>query len=166
TVLKGIECDILEDGSLDLSDSILKELDVVVCSVHYKFNLSRGKQTKRILKAMDNRYLNILAHPTGRLINRREPYDIDFEVVLKGAKERGCFVEVNGYPDRLDLDEIHCRLAKEMGVKVAIDTDSHSTADLDFMRFGVGQARRGWLERDDVINTRDLEGLRRLLKRK
>ncbi|NLG19269.1 MAG: DNA polymerase/3'-5' exonuclease PolX [Fibrobacter sp.] len=166
TVLKGIEVDIMEDGSLDLSDSVLKRLDVVVCSVHYKFNLSRDKQTKRVLKAMDNQYFNILAHPTGRLINKREPFEIDIEAIIRGAKERGCILELNSYPERLDLNETHCRLAKEMKVKISIDTDSHSTGDLDFMRFGVGQARRGWLEKDDVINTRSLSDVRKLLKRK
>lgn len=166
TVLKGIEVDILEDGSLDLSDSVLKDLDVVVCSVHYRFNLSRDKQTKRVLKAMDNQYFNILAHPTGRLINKREPFEIDIEAIVRGAKERGCILELNSHPVRLDLNETHCRLAKEMGVKISIGSDSHSTGELDFMRFGVGQARRGWLEKGDVINTRSLREVRKLLKRK
>jgi len=165
TVLKGIELDILDDGSLDLADDILKELDVVVCSVHYKFNLSRKKQTDRIVRAMDNPYFHILAHPSGRLINERHPYDIDIEHVLRGAKERGCFLELNAYPDRLDLTDVHCKMAKDMGVKVAISTDAHSITDLDYMKFGIGQARRGWLEPGDILNTRSWKELKQLLRR-
>lgn len=166
TILKGIEVDILEDGTLDLPDSILKELDVRVCSIHSKFNLSFEKQTERIIRAMDNPYFNILAHPTGRLINSRAPYEIDMERIMEAAKERGCILEVNAYPDRLDLTDFHCRMAKSIGVKVSIDTDAHSVSDLDFMRFGVGQARRGWIERADVINTRSVKDLLKLMKRK
>jgi DNA polymerase (family 10) len=166
TLLKSIELDILEDGTLDLPDDILKELDIVVCSVHYKFNLTRKKQTERIIKAMDNPYFNILSHATGRLINEREPYEVDMESVMKAAKERGCFLELNAYPDRLDLNDTDCKMAKDMGIKVAISTDAHSVNDLDFMRFGIGQARRGWLEADDVLNTRSWTELQKLLKRK
>ena len=164
-LLKGIEVDILEDGSLDLPDDILKELDVVVCSVHYQRRLSREKMTERVLRAMDNPYINIFAHPTGRLINARDPYDIDLERIIKGAKERGCFLEINAHPDRLDLSDVHCKMAKDMGLKLAISTDAHSIADLNLMRYGIDQARRGWLEPDDVINTRDLKQLKKLLKR-
>ncbi|HEJ83600.1 MAG TPA: DNA polymerase/3'-5' exonuclease PolX, partial [Desulfobacteraceae bacterium] len=130
-LLKGIEVDILEDGSLDLPDDILKELDVVVCSVHYQRRLSREKMTERVLRAMDNPYINIFAHPTGRLINARDPYDIDLERIIKGAKERGCFLEINAHPDRLDLSDVHCKMAKDMGLKLAISTDAHSIADLN-----------------------------------
>lgn len=165
-LLKGIEVDILKDGSLDLPDDILKELDVVVCSVHYHRDLSRKKMTERILRAMDNPYFNILAHPTGRLINERDPYEIDLEKIMEGAKERGCFLEINAHPDRLDLSDSHAKLAKDMGLKLAISTDAHNIADLDFIRYGVDQARRGWLEPDDVINTRSLKQLKKLLKRK
>lgn len=164
-VLKGIEVDILEDGSLDLPDDILKELHVRVCSVHYNQNLSRKKQTQRVLKAMENPYFNILGHPTGRIIGQREPYDIDLEEIMKQARENGCFLELNAEPDRLDLIDTHCKMAKEMGVKVVISTDAHSPASLEFMRFGIGQARRGWLEADDVVNTRSLGDLMKLLKR-
>jgi len=164
-VLKGIEVDILEDGSLDLPDSILDRLDVVVCSVHYQFALPRAKQTTRILRALDNPRCNILAHPTGRLLNERAAYDVDLEAVLTGAKERGCAVELNAQPSRLDLDDLACRLAKEIGVLVAISTDAHSTGNLDYMRYGVDQARRGWLEPADVINTRSLAELEGLLRR-
>ncbi len=165
TVLKSIEVDILEDGSLDLSNDILKELDLTVCSVHYKFNLSPKKQTERILRAMDNPYFNILAHPTGRLINRREPYEVNLERILQGAKERGCFLEINAQPERLDLADVNCRLAKDMGVKLSIATDAHSTKQFDYMLFGIDQARRGWLEKDDVLNTHSLSQLKKLLKR-
>jgi DNA polymerase (family 10) len=166
TILKSGEVDILEDGSLDLPNEILKELDMTVCAVHSKFNLSREKQTERIIRAMDNPYFNILAHPSGRLINEREPYEVDMERLMKVALERGCFLELNAHPDRLDLTDIHCKMAKEIGLKVVISTDAHSIGDLDFIRFGVGQARRGWLEPGDVLNTRSLEELLKLLKRK
>jgi DNA polymerase (family 10) len=162
---KATELDILEDGALDLPDDVLADLDLTVCSVHYKFNLSMKQQTERILKAMDNPYFHILAHPTGRLINEREPYEVDMERIMKAARERGCFLEVNAHPDRLDLDDIHCKMARDLGVKVSVSTDTHRLGDLDYMRFGVGQARRGWLTADDVINTRSLSDLRKLLKR-
>ena len=164
-VLKAIELDILADGALDLPDEILSELDLTVCSVHYNFNLSREKQTERIIRAMDNPHFNILAHPTGRLINKRESYEVDLERLLAAAKDRGCFMELDAQPDRLDLADIYCKLAKDMGVKLAIDTDAHSIRDLAFMRYGIDQARRGWLEPDDVLNTRTLKDLRKLLKR-
>ena len=164
-VLKSIEVDILEDGSLDLPNSILKELDLTVCSVHSKFNLSREKQTERIIRAMDNPYFNIFAHPSGRLIDEREPYDVDMERLMEAAKERGCVMEVNAHPDRLDLSDVHCKLAKDMGVKVVISTDAHSVTDLDLIRFGVWQARRGWMEKVDVLNTRNWDILKKLIKR-
>jgi DNA polymerase (family 10) len=165
TILKGIEVDILKDGSLDLPDDILKELDVVVGSVHYNRNLSKGEMTDRIIRAMENPYFNVLAHPTGRLINERAPYEVDLIKVVEKAKDVGCFLEINAHPERLDLDDRYCRMAKEAGVKLVISTDAHRTADLGFMRFGVDQARRGWLEADDVLNTRSLKDLRKLLKR-
>jgi len=163
-VLKSVEVDILEDGSLDLPDEVLKELDFTVCAIHYGLNRSRAQQTERILRAMDNRYFSILAHPTGRLINAREPYDIDFEPVLTAARERGRILELNAHPDRLDLDDRGCRMAKEAGVHIAISTDAHRAADLELMRFGIDQARRGWLEPADVINTRPLKEFRKLLR--
>lgn len=162
-VLKGTEVDILEDGSLDLPDSILQELDIVVGAVHSQFNLSRAKQTERILRAMNNRYFSILAHPTGRLIETREPYDVDMPRVIHAAKERSCFLELNAYPERLDLIDLHCRIAKEEGVLVSISTDAHRVEDLANMRLGIGQARRGWLAKNDVLNTRTLAQLKSLL---
>jgi len=165
-ILKSGEVDILENGSLDLPDDILKELDLTVCAVHYKFNLSREKQTERIIRAMDNPYFNILAHPTGRLINEREAYDVDVERIIRAAQERGCVLEINAHPDRLDLSDVHCKMAGELGVKISIATDAHSIGDLDFMRFGVDQARRGWLGPGDVLNTRTCEEMKKLLRRK
>ncbi len=165
TVLKSTEVDILEDGSLDLPDEVLQDLDLTVCSVHYKFNLSLKQQTDRICRAMESPYFTILAHPTGRLIGQREPYQVDMEEVVKAAKRNGCILEVNAHPERLDLNDVHCKMAKDMGVKVALSTDTHRLGDLDYMRFGVGQARRGWLEAEDVINTRSVTELRKLLRK-
>ncbi|MFO7984808.1 MAG: DNA polymerase/3'-5' exonuclease PolX [Desulfatiglandaceae bacterium] len=165
-VLKGIEVDILEDGSLDLPDEILKELDLRVCAVHYKQNLPQHKQTERILRAMDNPYFNILAHPTGRLINERKPMEVNLEKIMEAAVDRGCYMEINAHPDRLDLSDPYCKMAKEMDLKLAISTDAHSLSDLDFMRFGVNQARRGWLEAGDVLNTHSWKDLKKLLQRK
>lgn len=164
-LLKGIEVDILADGSLDLPDEILAALDLRVCSVHYHQKLSREKQTARILRAMENPHFNILAHPTGRLINARKAYEVDLARVMQAARERGCFMELNAHPDRLDLTAESCRMAKEMGVKVAISTDAHRVADLGFMRCGIYQARRGWLEAGDVLNTLSWEALQALLRR-
>ncbi|HYP68833.1 MAG TPA: DNA polymerase/3'-5' exonuclease PolX [Thiobacillaceae bacterium] len=164
TLLKGIEVEILEDGSLDLPDELLGHLDVVVGAVHNQFRLSRTKQTGRILKAMDHPYFTILAHPSGRLIEERDPYDVDMSRVIRAARQRGCALEVNAQPDRLDLLDIYCQMAKAEGVKLAIDSDAHSALDFDNLRFGVGQARRGWLEREDVLNTRSLAELKRWLK--
>lgn len=162
-LLKGIECDILEDGALDLSDGILKELDLVVVSVHSKFNLSREAQTARVLKAMDHRYASILAHPTGRLILEREPYEIDIPRVIEHAKQRGCCLELNANPMRLDLNDVYCQMAKQAGVLISINVDGHHTKDLANIAFGIGQARRGWLEKRDVLNTRPLKELVKLL---
>jgi DNA polymerase (family 10) len=164
-LLKAIEVDILEDGSLDLPDGILRELDLRVCSVHYKLDLPPKQQTERILRAMDSPYFNILAHPSGRLIGERASYEVDLRRLLKAAAERGCFVEVNAQPKRLDLDDTGCRLAREAGTKVAVSTDAHSASNLAYMRFGIDQARRGWLEAKDVINTRSITELRKLLRR-
>jgi DNA polymerase (family 10) len=164
-IFKGIEVDILEDGSLDLPDAVLKKLDFTVGAVHSRFDLSSDKQTERIIRAMDNRHFNILAHPTGRLINQREPYAVDMEKIMRAALERGCFLELNAQPDRLDLNDHHCRMAKEMGLKLAICTDAHHVGGLKNMRYGIYQARRGWLSRDDVINTRKVADLQKLLKR-
>lgn len=164
TVLRAIEVDILEDGSLDLPNRILRQLDLVVGAMHAHFDLPADRQTGRLLRAMDNPYLNIIAHPTGRLIGRRAACQLDMERVMRGALARGCFLEVNAQPERLDLDDTHCRLAHELGLKLAISTDAHGVGELDFMRFGVDQARRGWIGAADVLNTRPLAELRALLR--
>ena len=163
TLLKGIEVDILEDGSLDLPDGILGDLDLVVAAVHYRFDLPRGKQTARILKAMDSPHFTILAHPSGRLIGSREAMDVDMPRIIRHARERGCFLEINAQPERLDLVDIHARMAKEEGVLLAVNSDAHSIHDFDNLHFGLQQARRGWLEKKDVLNTRTLKELRALL---
>ena len=165
TILKGIEVDILDNGELDLPDEVLAECDIVVGAVHSKFNLPRAKQTNRILRAMDHPSFSILAHPTGRLIDQREPYDIDMLKIVRHARERGCFLELNAHPERLDLLDIHCQLAREEGVLVAISSDAHSTQDYANLKYGIGQARRGWLTKNNVLNTRSLKLLRPLLRR-
>jgi len=165
TLLKGIEVDILEDGSLDLPDEVLGRLDLVIGAVHSQFHLSRAKQTSRILRAMDHPHFSMLAHPSGRLIEQRDPYDVDMLRIIRHARDRGCFLELNAHPERLDLLDSQCQMAKEEGVLVSINSDAHSTFDFANLRYGIGQARRGWLEKDDVLNTRTLAALRRLLKR-
>jgi DNA polymerase (family 10) len=163
TILKGIELDILGDGSLDLPNSILKELDIRVCSVHYQFKMSKEDMTERIIRAMDNPYFNILGHPTGRLIFKREPYEFDFEKIIKAAVERGKFFEINCRPERLDLDAEHCQMVKELGAKFSISSDAHSTSELNFLNFGIDQARRGWIEKKNVINCLMWKDLKKLL---
>ena len=164
-LIKGIEVDILEDGSLDLPDDILQRLDLRVCSLHYKFNLSEKKQTKRVLSAMENPHFNIFAHPTGRLLGERKAYAIDIDTIMDKALETGAALELNAYPERLDLNDIHLKAAKEKGLKIVISTDAHSTNGLSFMKYGISQARRGWIEKDDVLNTRDADSLLEALGR-
>lgn len=165
TLLKSIEVDILEDGSLDLPDSALAQLDLVVGAIHSKFDLSRAKQTERILRAMQHPHFTLLAHPTGRLLQRRAPYDVDMLRIIRAAKNRGCFLELNAYPERLDLLDTYCQIAKEEGVLISINSDAHSTYDFANLLYGIGQARRGWLEKQNVLNTRSLNELRMLIKR-
>lgn len=162
-LLKGVEVDILEDGTLDLPEAILCRLDLVVGALHSGFGLSRDKQTDRLLRAMDHPCFSILAHPTGRLINERPPCDFDLPRVIRKARERGCFLELNAHPARLDLTDVACRMAKSEGVLVSINSDAHSRLQFDNLRFGVSQARRGWLQTDDVLNSRTLGQLRPLL---
>ena len=164
SLLTGIEVDILKDGNLDLPDEVLERLDLVIGAVHSRFNLSRKKQTERILRARDSPHCTLLAHPSGRLLDKREPYAVDMERIIRQAAQRGCYLELNANPERLDLLDSHCRLAKEEGVRVSINSDAHAPAEFDHLRFGIGQARRGWLEKDDVLNTRSQTALRKLLK--
>jgi DNA polymerase (family X) len=164
-LLKGIEVDILDDGTLDLPDAVLAELDLVVAAVHSRFNLSRAQQTERILRALDNPRVALLAHPSGRLIGEREPYDVDMLKIVRKAKARRVHLELNAHPERLDLTDTNCRMAKDEGVLVAIDSDAHDTGEFANLRYGVGQARRGWLAREDVLNARALSELLPLLER-
>ncbi len=156
-LLAGSEVDIRKDGSLDLEQEVLAELDVVVCSVHSYMNMTRAEMTERLLKAIENPYLQIMAHPTGRLLLRRDPFDYDMEAVLDACAKHGVVVECNAYPDRLDLSDVNLRMAKQRGVKIVISTDSHSTGNLKYMKYGVTTARRGWIEKKDVINTLPVE---------
>ncbi|MGE5502024.1 MAG: DNA polymerase/3'-5' exonuclease PolX, partial [Ignavibacteriales bacterium] len=163
-VLKSCEVDVLADGRLDLPNSVLSRLDFVIGAIHSDFDLSAEAQLARVLKAMDNPHFDIFAHPSGRLIGERAGYAIDLTKVMEGAKARGCFLEINAHPSRLDLDDVHVRAAKEMGVKIAIGSDAHSDAGLSNMRYGVDQARRGWLEAGDVLNTRSWAEIKPLLR--
>jgi DNA polymerase (family 10) len=165
-VLKGIEVDMLEKGGLDLPDEVLAQADWVVASLHYGQNQPRDQITARILEAVENPYVSVIGHPTGRLINRRKPYDVDLEAVIAAAARTGTFLEINANPWRLDLDDRHAAAAKAAGVKLVISTDAHSTKGLDVMRCGVLQARRGGLEAGDVANTRSLTDLQKLMKRR
>jgi DNA polymerase (family 10) len=164
-LLRSQEIDILADGSLDQDDDILEELDLVVISVHSRFDLSAAEQTRRILTALEHPQVDILAHPTGRIINRRPPFSVAIDEVLQAAKENGVIVELNAHPERLDLKDSHLILARELGVKVAISTDAHSVRHLDLMRYGVEQARRAWLEPADIVNCLPLDAFLRTLGR-
>ena len=162
-VLSGSEVDILEDGSLDLPASILSKLDVVIIAVHSRFKLSREKQTDRLLNAIDHPHVSFLAHPTGRLLLERDPYEVDLDKVLEHIRQRGCGVELNAHPLRLDLNDQYCRKAKELGIPVVISNDAHSLADFSHHQHGILQARRGWLEKKNVLNTMPLAALMKKL---
>jgi len=166
TILKGIEVDVLKDGTLDLPDATLAKLDVVIASVHAFFDLPREAQTERIIRAMQNRHVTIIGHPTGRLIGEREPYEVDIDRITSAACDLGCCLEINAEPDRLDLNDLHAHMAKSKGVNISIGTDAHSVNAFQYMRFGVDQARRAWLTAHEVVNTRRLSELRALLKRR
>lgn len=152
TLLTGCEVDILPDGSLDLADDLLDELDVVVAAVHGKMDMKQNEMTQRVLKALAHPAVTILAHPTGRLINQRDPFAIDLDQIFHAAKEHEIAVELNAQPDRLDLNDVHLLRAREIGVKIAINTDAHSTEQLRFIKYGIDQGRRGWLEKRHVLN--------------
>ncbi len=164
-VLKGTECDILKDGAMDLPDEILKKLDLVGASVHSHFNLSREEQTRRITRAMENPHVDILFHPTGRVINKREPYAVDMEELIKTAKRTGTVMEIDGYPDRLDLKDEHVRMCVAAGVKLAIDSDAHAPSHFAYLEHGIAQARRGWATRGDIINAWSFEEMLGFLKK-
>ncbi|GAB4112458.1 MAG: DNA polymerase/3'-5' exonuclease PolX [Candidatus Caldatribacteriota bacterium] len=166
TILTGIEVDIKSNGSLDFSDEILSKLDVVIAAIHSGFKQESKINTERIIKAMQNKYVNIIAHPTGRLIGYREAYELDMERIMQVASETGTILELNAHPERLDLNEIYCRLAKEKGVQIAIQTDAHSIEGLAMMDFGLAIARRGWLENRDILNVLPLDKLMERLQYK
>ncbi len=165
TVLKGTECDILKDGSLDLPDEALRELDVVGVSVHSYFNLPRGEQTRRLINAMQNPNVDIVLHPTGRLINKRAPIDIDIDAVIQAARQTGTVMEIDSFPDRLDLKDEYIKKCVEAGVKMAISSDAHHIHHFDYLELGVAQARRGWATKDDIINAWPLEKMKGFLKK-
>lgn len=165
-LIRSCEIDILKDGTLDMPDDVLEELDLVVISVHSLMDQDRRTMTDRVLKAMAHPTVDILAHPTGRRINRREPFQMDVEAVLEAAADLGVAVELNANPNRLDLNDVHVHRAKELGVPVVISTDAHSPRGLLDMRFGVGQAQRGWLEAADVLNTKSGKDFREWLRRR
>ncbi|MDD5687817.1 MAG: DNA polymerase/3'-5' exonuclease PolX [Elusimicrobia bacterium] len=165
-LLCGSEVDILSDGTLDYPDEVLKELDLVIASIHTGFKQDEKTITGRITKAIQNKYLNIIGHPTGRLLNKRDPYSVNLEEVISAAADYGVAIEISGHPERLDLPDIWCRKAKEKGTKLFIGTDSHSVEHLEFMKFGVFVARRGWLEKDDVLNCLSYPQLKKYLSKK
>ena len=164
-LLTGIEAVVREDGDLSVPDALLDDFDVVIATLNDALNLPRAKQTQRLLRAVANPRVRMLAHPAGRRLNGQTGYEVDVPRVIRGAREHGCILELNAQPDRLDLPDVYCRLAKDEGVLVAINSDAHGSSEFDYLRYGVGQARRGWLEQKDVANARSLKDLRTLLKR-
>ncbi len=164
-ILKSSEVDILADGGLDYADDLLKELDYTVCSIHSRFALDKEAQTERLLRAMDNRYFNILGHATGRLLLKRPGYEIDVGRVIEHAWQNGCFFEINSSPDRLDFSAENARAAAAAGVMIAVSTDSHSTGELDLVRCGLDQARRAGLQKANILNCLSWHRLRRLFRR-
>ena len=164
-ILCGIEVDIRSNSKLDLKDDLLAKLDIVVAAVHTSFGQPKDKMTERIVKAIENPNVDIIAHPTGRLIGRREPYQLDMDKIMDACRANGKVLELNAYPERLDLSDINCRKAKEKGVRIAISTDAHADAHLEWMKFGMATARRGWIEPQDVINTLPVSRLLKLLRR-
>ena len=158
-ILKGTECDILRDGSLDFTDDVLATLDFVVASIHSLFNLSPEEQTQRMLRAISNRYVDIIGHPTGRILLGREGYTLDLDAVIDAAAEHGVCIEINAHPSRLDLDWRYLHRARDKGIKIPIDPDAHVISGLDDMRYGIGIARKGWLQASDVLNTMSTDAL-------
>jgi DNA polymerase (family X) len=164
-ILKGVECDVLVDGRMDLPDSVLKKMDIVIASVHSRFNMSEKEMTDRVLKAFENPYVTILGHPSGRLINRREPYQIDMERMIDAAVERGIALEIDGQPDRLDLQDFYCKMARDRGAKFTVDSDGHHSSQMVYLGYAISVARRGWLVKQDILNTMPLGDLLKFLKK-
>lgn len=165
-IIHGVEVDIRSDGSLDIDDDTLRELDIVVASIHSGFKQPKKQLTYRLVSAMKNPYVSIIAHPTGRLIGERDPYDVDMDEILEVAKKTSTALEINAYPLRLDLNDIYAKRAKDMGIPIVIATDTHLLSHYDYMSYGVHIARRGWLTKKDVLNTLDLKDLLKRLKQK
>jgi DNA polymerase (family X) len=165
TILAGIEVDILADGSLDLSDDVLAQMDIVIASVHSAFNQERAEMTARIVKAVSNPHVSLLGHPTGRLLLRRDAYAVDMDAVMKAAAQHKTAMELNAYPDRLDLCDVHLRMARERGIPVVINTDAHHTSHMDLIKYGVLQARRAWLEPRHVLNTLPADQFKKAMKK-
>jgi len=164
-ILHGAETNILNDGSIDIKDEALKKLDYVIAGIHSSFKMERERMTERIIKAIKNPNVNIISHPTGRILKRRDEYQIDFDKILRAAKEYNVILEINSHPERLDLNAQNIRRAKEAGVKMVINTDSHHKDQLNLIEFGIAQARRGWAEKKDIINTQPLKKLLKYFKR-
>jgi DNA polymerase (family 10) len=164
-LIAGVEVDIRSDGNMDLPDEILKKMEIVVASIHSGFRQNREQLTKRLVSAMRNPYVSTIAHPTGRLIGERDPYDVDMKEIFKIAKETGTALEINAYPLRLDLNDVYAKMAKEMGVPIVICTDTHITSQFDYMSYGVSIARRGWLEKRDILNTLSYDFLIKALQK-
>jgi DNA polymerase (family 10) len=158
-ILTGTECDILADGSMDFPDEVLGELDVVLAAVHSRFKQTRAEMTARIVRALEHPHVDVLAHPTGRRLGTREPYDVDLEAVFAAARRHGKAVEINSSPERLDLADVHARRAAELGIPIAVSTDTHYLRDLDHLELGLGMARRAWLTPGALLNTRPLAEL-------
>jgi DNA polymerase (family X) len=163
-ILKGAECDILKDGSMDLSDNILSKLDIVGASIHSFFNLTEKEQTERIKKAMQNKNVDIICHPTGRIINQREPYKININELIKTAKDTGTILEINSFPIRLDIKDVYIKECVKVGVKMCISSDGHMISNFDYLEYGIAQARRGWAQKNDIINTYSIKKMLKLLK--
>ena len=164
-IFHGVEANIMKNGELDVSNNLLKQVDVVLASVHSAFRMEEKEMTTRIIKAIEHEYVDILAHPTCRIIQKREPIKVDMEKILQTAKDNGVIMEINSYPDRLDLNDIHVKLAVDMGVKLSIGTDAHRKDHLQYYKLGIAVARRGWATKEDIINTYTVEKLQKIFKK-
>ncbi|ABF41390.1 DNA polymerase X family protein [Candidatus Koribacter versatilis Ellin345] len=165
TIFAGIECDILADGAMDLSDEVLAQMDIVIASVHSHFSQERAEMTERVLKAIANPHVSLLGHPTGRLLLRRDAYALDMDAVMKAAAQHRVAMELNASPDRLDLSDVHLRMARERGIPLVINTDAHHTSHFDLLKYGILQARRAWLTKKNVLNTLPIEKFKQALKK-
>jgi len=164
-ILHGCETNILNDGSVDIKDDVLEKLDYVIAGVHSSMKMERKEMTERIVKAMKNKNIDIISHPTGRIMQKRDEYQVDLQVLLKTAKETGTILEINSWPERLDLKDVYIKMAKDIGVKMIINTDSHQKDQMHFMELGISQARRGWAEKSDIINTLSVDELLKHIKK-